>query len=250
MQAVFVPASAPCFLFLFHTITDNESRLAAWVSFLSAAVISICCVSCLFSTNLLCLGSNLPGSDKFQEKPILIELFSECYANMSKLCGSQFRSKIWFWLHVNSNREERKKEAKTQNAEMPSFIPQGIPFFFFFFKSTALIQKFQFPVRTLDNEGHVLALSTPHGRVPMGASRFSSVGDESLKHVESSSLNVEWGYDSPLPFFFLFLERIKQDFFQWVKILNPSRVVPRSLKKKKWYFPPLCSPSPTPRIKL
>lgn len=67
----------------------------------------------------------------------------------------------------------------------------------------------------------------------MGASHFSSVGEESLKHAESSSLNVEWGYDSPLPFFFLFLERIKQDFFQWVKILNPSRVVPRSLKKKK-----------------
>lgn len=124
------PCFCPVFLFLFHTITDNESRLAAWVSFLSAAVISICCVSCLFSTNLLCLGSNLPGSDKFQEKPILIELFSECYANMSKLCGSQFHSKIWFWLHVNSNREERKKETKTQNAEMPSFIPQGIPFFF------------------------------------------------------------------------------------------------------------------------
>lgn len=130
MQAVFVPASALCFLFLFHTITDNESRLAAWVSFLSATVISICCVSCLFSTNLLCLGSNLPGSDKFQEKPILIELFSECYANMSKLCGSQFRSKIWFWLHVNSSRGERKKETKSQNAEMPSFIPQGILFFF------------------------------------------------------------------------------------------------------------------------
>ena len=101
------PCFCPVFLFLFHTITDNESRLAAWVSFLSAAVISICCVSCLFSTNLLCLGSNLPGSDKFQEKPILIELFSECYANMSKLCGSQFHSKIWFWLHVNSNRNER-----------------------------------------------------------------------------------------------------------------------------------------------
>ena len=71
---------------------------------------------------------------------------------------------------------------------MPSFIPQGIPFFF---KSTALIQEFQFPVRTLGNEGHVLVLSTPHGRVPMEASHFRSVGEETLKHVESSSLNVE-----------------------------------------------------------
>lgn len=115
------PCPASCFLFLLHAITDNESRPAPWVSFLSATVISICWVSCLLSTKLLCLGSNLPGSDKFQEKPILIELFSECYANMSKLCGSQFRSKIWFALHVNSV-EERKKETKPQNTETPSSI--------------------------------------------------------------------------------------------------------------------------------
>lgn len=82
-----------CFLFLPYTITDNESWLPAWISFLSATVLSICWVSFLFSTKL-CLGSHSPGSDKFQEKPILIELFLECYANMSKLCGSPFHSKI------------------------------------------------------------------------------------------------------------------------------------------------------------
>lgn len=108
-QAVFVPVPSSCFLFLLHTITDNDGQLAAWVSFPSATVISIFWVSCLFSTKLLCLGSNLPGSDKFQEKPILIELFLECYANMSKLRGSKFCSKIWFWLHVNSSRGENER---------------------------------------------------------------------------------------------------------------------------------------------
>lgn len=103
----------PCFCLVFSISSshhhDNERRLAAWVSFLSASVISICWVSCLFNMKLLCLGSNLPGSDKFQEKPILIELFSECYANMSKLCGSQFHSKIWFWIHVNPSRREKER---------------------------------------------------------------------------------------------------------------------------------------------
>lgn len=113
-RLLFVPAPASCFLFLLHTIMDHESWPAAWVSFLSATVVSICWVSCLFSTKLLYLGSNLPVSDKVQEKPILIELFSECYANMSKLRGSQFCSKIWFGLHVNSSRgeKERKKNPK------------------------------------------------------------------------------------------------------------------------------------------
>lgn len=202
-RLLFVPAPVLCFLFLLHTIMDNESRPAAWVSFLSATVVSICCVSCLFSTKLLYLGSNLPGGDKFQEKPILIELFSECYANMSKLCGSQFCSKIGFGLHVNSSRgeKERKKNPKRWDS-----IFHSLEYFFWVY---SFHTRAKLPFRTLSSEGHIPArvplMEYTEGKLPTQISRRKAETGWKPNAI------YRVGLRSP------FWKRIEQAIFQWVQ---------------------------------
>ena len=74
--------------------------------------------------------------------------------------NSVLRSGFDFMLIQVGEKERNEQNPQTLRCHLS--FPRG----FLFFKSTALIQEFQFPVRTLGNEGHGLVLSTPHGNYP------------------------------------------------------------------------------------
>lgn len=104
------PSLALCFRFLLYSIVGHESWPPVWASAFSLSALPFPFATLKSFSTKLCLGFHLSGNDKFQEKPILIELFWECYANMSKLCGIQFHSRIWFMLIQGRKEKEKEKE--------------------------------------------------------------------------------------------------------------------------------------------
>lgn len=182
MHAVFVPASAMCFLFLLHTILVNESRMAAWISFLPATAISICWVSCLFSTKLLCLGSNLPGSDKVQKKTRFLLNY---FRNVKQTClnyaaaNSSLRSGFDFTLIQVGERKKKNKNPKCRDAFLHSLRE------LFFFKLTLLIQGPKLPSRILGGEDHIPVPGTHHGTCRGKVAHFHSRGEERLRQDEA-----------------------------------------------------------------
>ena len=93
-----------------------------------------------------------------------------------------------------------------------------------FFKYTALIES-KLPFKTLGNE--VLVSGIPPGTLRGGASHFNSVGEERLKHVESSSLKI--GYS--------FFEKDQTGLLSLSSDIEYKPSCPRDLKKKcQWLF--------------